>query len=166
MPSKLRAPNWMVVIKGTHTLPKIDTSKVTYYIFGRETNQRTHDVYLQGYIEFNTRIPKSTALHALNCEAIITPREGTQAHAIEFCKKQDKEPYEWGHHKRSSNVPKHKKVPRIYYTKSDLQLQNDLDSAYRLVKDGMSAETIRNKHNRLWYKYKDIINEWLDDIDK
>ncbi len=92
-----RFRNVCVTINGTHELPEITTENVQYYIFGKEVAPNTGTLHLQGYMELKKQMSLSAVKRVLGCNhAHIEIRRGNQDQAIDYCKKEDLSPLEFG----------------------------------------------------------------------
>lgn len=105
----------------------------TYCIFGKEVGD-SGTPHLQGYIEFTSRTQFSTArrVHLPGCH--IEPRRGTQAQAIEYCKK-DGEVTEYGSPKKQGK-------------------RTDLEAIQREIDAGATALEIADEHFSTWVTYR------------
>lgn len=96
-----RYRNCVFTINNPTGLPQFDEDKMEYLVYSEEMGAEEHNYHLQGYMELKlqTRI---VAVQQLLCDTKchLEPRFGTQAQAIDYCKKKDETyldgPYEYG----------------------------------------------------------------------
>ena len=151
MPSK-QIRNACITINSTHTLPKIDTTNIHYYIFGKERAPNTGRLHLQGYVEFKTKVSFRAIKQAIGDNTIhIEQRRGTQQQAIDYCKKEDDDPFEFGE-------PKVNGRPKGYKTE---QINDELKQVVEMINDGDSPEDILKKEHALHYRYKTFIEDMV-----
>ena len=114
-----------------------ERSEVTYVICGRERGV-SGTPHLQGYIELERRLrlSKLKRLPGLR-RGHFEPRRGTQAQAIEYCKKEDEDFFEAG---TPTQVKKGQRT--------------DLDEAIDLIRSGCSLRELWEAHPKVMIRHE------------
>ena len=148
MPCK-QIRNACVTINNTHSLPQnVDATHIQYYIFGRERAPNTGTLHLQGYVEFKKLVSYKSIKKILNNNTIhIEERRGTQEQAINYCRKEDQQPFQFGEPKTSGR-PKGRKTQQIH---------DELHEVVEMLKQGQKPQEILMKEYGLYYRYKSFI---------
>ena len=149
MPSNKQIRNACITINNTHQMStNVDTTHIKYYIFGRERAPNAGTLHLQGHVEFTRPMCYTAIKRAFDNDTIhIEQRRGTQDQAINYCRKEDKEPFEFGEPK-SNGRPKGRKT---------LQIHEELQEVIEMVKVGATPEEILEKEPAFYYRYKSVI---------
>ena len=151
MPCK-QIRNACITINNTHSLPQsIDTTHIQYYIFGKERAPNTGTLHLQGYVEFKKLVSYKGIKKILNNNTIhIEERRGTQEQAINYCRKEDPTPFEFGEPKANGR-PKGRKTQQIH---------DELHEVVDMLKQGHKPHEILLKEYGLYYRYKSFIMDY------
>lgn len=155
-----KARNWVVTINGTHELPDIDVTLVQYYVFAREIAPSTGQRHLQGYIELTQQVRMSQLKRIISCaEAHLEPRRGSQEQAINYCFKEDSQPFVYGEPK-----PDGKARSKTASKAKAEYMEAEILEAMELIQGGATKRDLLWKYPVLYYKYKSLILEWIEDI--
>nr|UOF82128.1 rep protein [Cressdnaviricota sp.] len=122
----------------------LERGNVRYLIVGRET-AATGTRHLQGYVEFSKPTRLAACKRALGGESIhLEVARGTRDQCIEYCKKEDQSPFEYGS-RASGGQGK----------------RTDLASVVESVKSGASLRDICEGHGESFIKYSRGIEKLL-----
>lgn len=84
---------------------QVSHEEVTYMIYGHETGA-SGTPHLQGYLELDKRMSMKQVKKLFNVDRMhLEPRRGTQAQAVEYCKKEENDIYERGAPARQAGRP-------------------------------------------------------------
>ena len=145
-----KARNVCVTISNLHELPPgVNTDKVKYYIFGRETGENGLK-HLQGYIEFTKQVTLNQIKSFFNCPTMhVEKRRGTQREAIDYCKKEDQNPIEFGTAKSNGR-------PQIQIHVDE---NEQLKGLNELIDEGKSDLEIMNEFPIYSHRYNGFIEK-------
>lgn len=156
-----RARNWCVTINSTHELPsKLNESKIKFYVFGKERGGKTGRAHLQGYVEFKNAVSMAQAKTIIGDErAHLEPRQGSQQQAIEYCYKEDANPYTYGERKKggAESVSNARDMKAEY-------MDAELEQLIALIRGGADMRMLIWNYPALYYKYESWIRAAMADL--
>lgn len=115
-------------------------AECTYIIIGREYAPDTHTPHYQGYCVF--RNPKSLKqLKELNKKVHWEKRKKTHDQAADYCKKEDKNPFEYGDNRQGE--------------------RSDLNAVVEMAQQGASVYEISRTHPATYIRNHNGIEKWV-----
>lgn len=128
-----------------------DEERVHYCIYQEEVSNDTAAHHFQGYIEFSSRVRRSTAKRILGYNsAHLEPRKGSQLEAIAYCQKEDTRisgPYSFG-------------TPRT----TSRGARSDLIHLKEALQRGESVEYLWNNHFSSCLRYPQGVKQYRIDM--
>lgn len=128
--------------------------KVLYTVAQEEQCPTTGRVHLQGYVEFNRRVKRTTLSNIFNPAIHWEKRRGNSEQARDYCSKED------------TRVPggRHWELGERSKVTGSGQ-RSDLDSLAADMKQGMKRKAIADKHSAAFIKYSRGIEEFANAMD-
>jgi len=116
-------------------------AECTYIVIGREYAPDTHTPHYQGYCCF--RQPQSLKqLRCMNEAVHWEKRKGTHEQAIAYCKKEDKDPYEFGDNRQGE--------------------RSDLNAVVAMAQQGATLYDISRMHPATYIRNHNGIQKWVE----